>query len=386
MQTQHSDLVLTSSTNRLPTRSQKQGDLVQIGRCTYADWRRLRGAGLPWEIRRRVAEARILLAQASISRGTKGHSPGRHHGFTGESALVIFGLEPWWNNPDVMVRKVTRSGHRLEVPPVKVSGTNVPGVRFTQIRHHPKQLGRPLSRELREQLRRMGIRVGAYETSVHSGVQVAPAHLVVYDLCRLLHPLQAFHDVSMLLRYLSAWDSRNAEASGRRLTLAKQALGENLAQLGSVPGIRRTRAVLDLADAAIESPAESIVLWTLLTIVKDNHQISTQIPVTMGRHRFRIDVGIPSVKLAIEATGKGKFGDTSATAYEVASKFLSRQQALESLGWRVVNVTYEQAKALPTLMSLLRDVLSEEGIPTTVPNSLLWEAASPEVMARNRRF
>lgn len=371
MQMEHSDLVVISSKARSAKGREERGELARIGVNAYADWRRLQGTGQPWEVRMRVAEARIISIQRLVTTGSDKPQPGSEPIFTSESALVILGLQPWWNNPDVTLRRAKRSGHRPEVPPVRLPGGTVPAVRFGHVRHDPGQLG---------------VGAGRPATFVQAGIAIAPAHLVIYDLCRLLHPLQAFHDVSLLLRYSARWDSRDLAGSERRLKSVKQKIANDLAELGPVPRIRRTRAILNKADAAIESPAESIVLWTLLSMVKDSSLIATQIPVLVRGHKFRIDVGVPAVQLAIEVTGLGKFGDTNTAAHEVAGRFVHRQQMLESVGWRVVNITYEQAKALPELMARLREVLSEHGIPTTVPDRLLWEVATPELMARNRRF
>ena len=84
--------------------------------------------------------------------------------------------------------------------------------------------------------------------------------------------------------------------------------------------------------------------------VKKSASVLTQVPVTAGKQSFRIDIGVPAAKLAIEVTGRGKFGESSTSAYGVADRFVARQQMLEAADWRVINITYDQAKKLTPLM------------------------------------
>ena len=386
MEIRHSDLVVTSSTNRVSTARALRNGFVQIGHCTHLSQRKLHASEKPWVTRQRVAEARILTVQHLISTRARNAAEDGDFLFSGESALVILGLQPWWNNPDVVVRRVRRSGHKCVLPAVPVHSAKVPEVRLVQIRHKTKQLRGSGETSFGHRLAAQGVEVDPYETGVHSGIRIAPAHLIVYDLCRLLHPLQAFHNVSLLLRHLARWDSRDLAGSRQRVQIVRQALRQDLDTLGAVPRIRRTRALLASADGGLESPAESIVLWSLRSIVRKPSSVLTQVPVTAGKQNFRIDIGVPAAKLAIEVTGRGKFGESSTSAYEVADRFVARQQMLEAADWRVINITYDQAKKLTPLMDWLRKLLSQHGIVTGVPDPLVWAEASPLLLAKSRRY
>ena len=386
MEIQHSELVVTSSTNRLSKRRAVGEGLARIGRCTHLSQRRLHASEKPWVTRQRVAEARILMVQHLISSRARYASKDGDFVFSGESALVILGLQPWWNNPDVVVRRVRRSGHKCVLPAVPVHNARVPEVKLVQIRHSAKQVLGSGGTSFGHRLAAHGVEVDPNETGVHSGIRIAPAHLIVYDLCRLLHPLQAFHDVSLLLRHLSRWDSQDPSGSHQRVEIVKGALRQDLDALGAVPWIRRTRAILAEADGGLESPAESIVLWTLRAMMRKPANVVTQVPVAAGRQTFRIDIGIPSIKLAIEVTGRGKFGESSTSAYGVADRFVARQQMLEAADWRVINITYDQAKKLTPLMDWLRKLLSQHGLTTRVPHPLIWAEAAPLLMAKSRRY
>ena len=59
---------------------------------------------------------------------------------------------------------------------------------------------------------------------------------------------------------------------------------------------------------------------------------------------------------------------------------------LEAADWRVINITYDQAKKLTPLMDWLRKLLSQHGIVTGVPDPLVWAEASPLLLAKSRRY
>ena len=228
---------------------------------------------------------------------------------------------------------------------------------------------------------------GAPFTRPQSGsLPIAPPHLIVYDLCRILHPLQAFHDVSLLLRYLSRWDSRDLDGSRMRAAEVRSQLLVNLELLGTPPGTRKARVILTHADPGLESPAETIALWTALSILRNRSLVTTQVPVRTGASVIRIDLGVPSVKLALELSGRGKFGTTSSTGAQVADRFLVRQQMLEASGWHVRNFTYGQTKHLASFLHILNDIFSEHRIATRPPNPDLWAPPTTDLLHHSRRF
>ena len=154
-------------------RIRKSNSLVMVVRGTYVATSYLEGEK-PWDVRRRVAQARLL---ATMRHGVL---------FTGESALVTLGIEPWWNNPDVTVRTDARSGKPALFPAVPVGEIIVPSVAW--------------------HCRRSGPMVEGLEAEDFWGMPLAPIPLLAYDLCQRAHPLQAFHNVSAFLRFIAGFD------------------------------------------------------------------------------------------------------------------------------------------------------------------------------------
>lgn len=304
-----------------------------------------------------VAEARVRAVTHLLRRG----SP---LCFTGESALVALGLEPWWNNPDVMLRRERPVGTHPTLNSVRLGKHTVSAVLARETRSSP----------------------GDAAMTRASGLPIAPPQLIAADLGRMLHPLQAFHDCSVLLRHLSGFDRFSLAESRARERIWRDVLLEFLGRIGRSRGVRRARAVVMAADAGLESPGESAVSWLLNCVLADTRQLSSQHPVQAAGTTVFIDLAIPDHQVAVEVTGRGKFGASSDSAHEVAERFVSRQQALTDSGWRFLNITYDQALRPLTLASYLLSSLGRYGVPVREPSGPLWELPSPMLFDRSRRF
>ena len=134
MELRPEDLVVTSTQRRLSHPDFKTTDLIKIAPAAYVRTTRLQGQAGPWVTRLRAAEAR-LLATDQLLRSQSRTTSGSHLLFTGESALIALGVEPWWNNPDVSVRTTSRSGSPLTFAAIQVGDSRVPPVHFRQVRH-----------------------------------------------------------------------------------------------------------------------------------------------------------------------------------------------------------------------------------------------------------
>ena len=334
-------------------RIRKSNSLVMVVRGTYVATSYLEGEK-PWDVRRRVAQARLL---ATMRHGVL---------FTGESALVTLGIEPWWNNPDVTVRTDARSGKPALFPAVPVGEIIVPSVAW--------------------HCRRSGPMVEGLEAEDFWGMPLAPIPLLAYDLCQRAHPLQAFHNVSAFLRFIAGFDRWDLVGSRIREARWREHLIQEVSSLGMERGHRRTQAVLESASGGIESPAESTVLWVLACLVRGRQEVVCQHEVQVRGRRFFVDIALPEEMIAIEVSGMGKFGGTAATADEVALRFSRRQQLLTDSGWRFINVYYEQCRDLSALVVYLRERLCALGVTVSRPGGKLWAAQSPELFHRDRKF
>lgn len=218
------------------------------------------------------------------------------------------------------------------------------------------------------------------------GIDLAEPQTIATDLLRYGHPLQALHNVSMLLRFLSSFDRRSLETSRSRGEIWRKEMSLVFRELKGARGIRKARAVLAAADPGLESPAESIVAWALKCILPNPSDLVTQYRVPKGDGWIYIDLALPKHKVGVEVSGYGKFGDTSGSARGVARDFMARQRSLEENGWRILNITYEEAKHLKSLQITLEAAMDRFGIPTCVPDKPLWEPTTPELFSTERRF
>ena len=299
-----SDLVLNANGVRVRPRRVAEERLLRVDRGVYVGVDKLAADPASWSVRARVAEARLLALNARAF-GSEGFA------FTGESALVVLGLDPWWNNPDVSVRRRVRSGTKTGMWAMHVGSTTVSETRIKQTDAF----------------------VDSLDTSLFTrrGLPISPLPILVLDLVRSAHPLQAFHDVSVLLRFHSRFDRWELERSQARAAHIKQNLRNELCDLRAgrdkrIHGFGRALAVLDASDPGVESPA-----------------------------------------------------------HQVAAAAVKRQQDLEDLGWHIVNITYQQARDVESLVNYLTQRLGALGVRTHSAHGLLWEPPSRELFARHRR-
>ncbi len=357
MKLNSSEIRLTSRANRTWSATHRGADVVRISEGCHVPQARFAEVSRPWDARNLVAEARVLAATLGARR--RGEIA-----FTGESALVVLSLQPWWNNPDVQFRRDGSNRSPASMPSVTIGDFTVPKVRVRELRSTPS----------------------SFRVSRAFGVDVVEPHLVAADLARYAHPLQAFHNVSILLRHLARFDRFDIEGSRSREKFWRSQLLSYFDDLGKTKGGRRARVAIASANAALESPAESIVSWVLNCILEDPSGLRAQHPWFANGRRIYMDLAIPACHLCIEVTGYGKFGDSEISGREVGSRLIARQQALAETGWRVINITYEGAQDVVELSLRLRELLAQSGVATHPPKGLLWEPPSPELFSADRRF
>lgn len=352
---------LAASTRGRPIRRQAalRRGLAKIRHGVYLNTAAVPPTAKPWEVRIWAAQARILAVHHALSATEEPV-------FTGESALVALGIDTWWNNPDVACRGKRSRVRARTLVDITVHGTEVPSAQVREIRsstHHQEEW----------HVAPLGVRIARYS-------------IVALDLCRHHHPLQAFYDVSMLLRHLSRFDRRDLRNSRLREAEVRRQLLDKLAEMPGQRSVAIARAVVRHADAGIESPGEAVTLWGLRCIVPPWIPIETQLPQATESGSFYLDVALPTHRVGFEPDGAGKFGTNAADARRAANGFLRRQQQLNDLGWQISHITYEQTKNVDNLVGYMRRQLSRARIPTTLPRGALWAAPTLELWARNRRF
>jgi len=104
-------------------------------------------------------------------------------------------------------------------------------------------------------------------------------------------------------------------------------------------GIARARLVLAAADARSESPGESTLRW--ITLDPTLPRFVPQVEVVTRAGLFRVDLGNPKLKIALEFDGAIKYSGRFGPATRVLEEQARRQAALEAEGWIVVRFTWE---------------------------------------------
>lgn len=106
-------------------------------------------------------------------------------------------------------------------------------------------------------------------------------------------------------------------------------------------GSRRLRTVLRLVDPGAESPHES--LTRLVLLAAGLPRPSTQIPIVVdGRVRYRLDMGWPAQKVAVEYDGGQHWTDPRQRARDI-----ERLEFLAALGWTIIRVSWTQLRDQP---------------------------------------
>lgn len=330
------------------------------------------GAGqAPWMVRWHTARARAVAVWEVASRAGGA-------ALTGESALIALGIQPWWDNPDIHLRSTARIRTRL--PRVQVGDIFVPEASVRCVSATPAL---NVAECVEVQLMTTGLTGDLRQDVV---VLLAPLNVIAADLCRGSHPLQALHNVSVLLRHASAFDRWNLGESRRREHNWKQHILDQWDSDEGAHGTRRGREIVVAASGAIESPGESIALWALRCILRASVQVIVQHAVwSRGRWRY-IDIALPQYLVAVEVAGFGKFGETSDAGRRAARDFLSRQQGLEEQGWRVMNLVYADQRRLEQFVAYCAERLRAVGVPTRAPRGPLWASADEELFARSRKW
>lgn len=309
-----------------------------------------------WQIRRIVAEARALAITLTLG----GDNPPV---LTCESALMLYGIDTWWNVPDIIYRRRNHPINRIKLafPQVTVHGVVVPEARLVELTEPS---------------------ISTACASV-AGVLVEPLGMVAIDCARWLHPLPAVVAVSGILRRMSQFDRRIMEQSREAEQKARRSVLERHEMRSGKHGYQRERAVLEAADAGIESPGEGAVLWALhcITHGAGGVDIVTQQPVRTSDRCFYGDLALPEYRAIVEFDGYSK---VSGKGQERA--FINRQRQILSAGWKMIRVELSELREVVSFIWRLIGELREAGVPVTAPSGPLWKPLNSEFTGTERRF
>lgn len=349
METTNSDIITAHSGNKVVATA--TGEHVRIRRGHFLH---LGGSGqamTPWEAKRRVAEARILVIARECSQRLV---------FTLYSALLLWGVDGWLDNPDVSFRTQRRyPGSKF--PDVQVAKCRVGGVRVRETR---------MVRWVSGWLRTGDIEFESLEDTA-----------LLFACTR--HPLEAFVAVCGILRALTGLDKWVLR---RDPSAAESVRQELLAMLDGRPGtrgIRTARRVLTFASAQCESVGERAFLWVLLTVCPEMPRLQHEV-VIGGVTRF-IDFAFPSLGIAVEFDGMGKLGSFESEVVRNRREMFERDQALTRAGWKIYHFGWTDLSDMAALRTVIVRTLGWSGANVDPERRNLWRTVPPEVASRSGR-
>lgn len=346
------DLVRASDADGSRWGGPQRQNLLRLRRGVYLPQQRIAPSAQPWQVRRSVTEARILSAAATCHEGDPPV-------FTLECALVLHGLDPWWNTTDVVYRRSHRAPRRnVRLPTVSAYGVEICAVTDRLV------TASPVTDEVVEV----------------AGVLTPPLWAVAIDCARLLHPLSAIAAVSQIMRRYVKFDRRHLVRSRRREAEVRRRLIELLEPFRGKPLYRQARAVLEAADAGIESPGEAYLLWITHCIVHSSGtQVATQQSVQVDGRQYYGDVSLPAHRVILEFDGYGKLPNHT-------QRFADRHRHLVLAGWRVIHVEGRQLSDPDALTRYLIAELRKLKVEASSPSGPLWVPLHRDLMSPERRF
>ncbi len=246
-------------------------------------------------------EERHALTARAVSRGYR-----QPHAISHVSALVILGLPLLNITPDVVHLSLTGPGLPRTVPGLRV---------------HPA-LPDSVSRQL------------------------------VGD--RVVHPAMAVVQSAALAGITAGVAAVDAALHSGQVTREDLEIALRIARLG--PGRADARAAIDLADGLAESPGESWtrVLFASLGLPKVEPQVV--IRDTRGRFVGRVDFLFRAERTIVEFDGLVKYAGSDGRQALVDEK--RREDALRSLGFQVVRLTWRDLHDPASIRHLVREAFS----------------------------
>lgn len=210
-----------------------------------------------------------------------------------------------------------------------------------------------------------------------------PLWAVANDCARYLHPLSAFVAVSQILRnysHFSRFEMKRSRAAERAV---RDHLREEVADLRGYRNIRQAEALINGADAGMESPGEGYLLWITYCILHNvgtgNVEVRTQYPVQAAGNLYYAGIALPEYRVLLEFDGATK-------VLAGGAAFLERQRNLQLAGWTVIRVDLRQLEDPGALVEYLVRELRKAGVPGGRPRGPLWKPIPSSLLDAARRF
>ena len=353
------DLVFYERTKESAPHGGNQG--IRISRGVYLPEKAFEGLTHHWQAEHLVAQARIF-AEAL--------RPGAYfenRAMTMSSALILYGIDTWVRNPPVTYRPAEAPGRMSFLPEVQ---TPLGPVEETVSRPlvFARRKAVPESRKRRASA--LTASGAAPEKTEKREVVLEPLEQVALDIARRMPPLAATADVSAIFNRLAKFDRERPGPSRQREESVRNALLEMNSNLPTKHRCRIAEAVLEAADAGVDSHAEGALRWVVLSVVDSdllhrwfNDKLTSQHEVRVGIERFYLDMALPRLRVALEFEGMAKLSANGADPGFKVREYFARRDALMRAGWRYIAVTYGELFNPVALAMRLQDELGRLKVP-----------------------
>lgn len=276
----------------------------------------------PWEARHELSLARcVAAALRAPSARCLSH----------ESAALVHGLAVHAQEPDVSL--VVRSRPSRTVQPLA-----------------PVRVGRQDVR-----VRRRLLSVGEEDMTVVGGLTVTTLLRTAVDCAFDLPACESVCVVDSALRALARPERYRRASSEQRAAEAGRALRRAVEAQPGRRGMRRARAVADLASAWAESPGESVLRWFVAALGLTVPVAQMAVEVEGSSDVFFPDLAWPHARTYLEFDGELKYRDERSLWREKR-----RRDTLSRMGWRGLHVTWADLRDERGLRMRLLELLPSE--------------------------
>ncbi|MFC6147705.1 hypothetical protein [Corynebacterium nasicanis] len=235
---------------------------------------------------------------------------------------------PGWQRDEVRIQAVGMSADKAVLvgrSAARVHGLPVPGRDEVVELNLPGKNLRPPRKQWAAGVRYWSGYLPAEQMTVVNGLRVTTIHRTLLDLAR--H--QGMTDAIVA-----------CDAALSMPDVSREFVAGRLAALGPVPGIRKLRRVLELADDRSESPLESWARAQIITAdLPELRSLEVQVPVLGGK--FRIDQ-VLNGGIAIELHGDIKYDDvtTGTRAIDQMKSDRERERKIQNEGYTMLHAGY----------------------------------------------
>lgn len=305
----------------------------------------------PWECRRTAYMARIQAIHLAMRQQII---------FILHSALFLWGIDGWLNNPDVTFRSSSRY-HPTTLNRVDIGANFVPAVQAKAV-HIPLD-PQPFS---------------------FRGLLVDSLENTALAFASSTHPLEAFVAVCGIMRRLTDFDRFALAHSRHREKEVREKLLSLLKESAIYRGVRQARNILQWADASCESVGERALLWAILTVSPIAPVCQYEVQVE-GRI-FYLDFAFPDLRLAFEFDGMSKMGSNESEFRQAQREMLDRQRLLERQGWRVLRFQWQDFRDFDRLREIIISHITQNRRQEKPVATEMWKPLPQEINCASRRF